>query len=237
MRALYHNPDSAICRCELFLEPPSLVLAAACLYRSGGLQHRHACIGAAARSIGAPVSERRPAASACLYRSGGLQHRHACIGAADFSPQSRQLRQSSCCRNLLRPYGEGRAPARPQLTGTAAILAALVGCAPRARRYGNSTTTLKNRMVGRAVPGEPPTTIALPILQWSGDLKAQGHAIFPLKVHQGLSPGQSSILQITCTDSFTSMSSARIGGSLGIKGSPSLTERMGAAAAYATSST
>ena len=25
-----------------------------------------------------------------------------------------------------------------------------------ARPYGNSTTTLKNRMVGRAVPGEPP---------------------------------------------------------------------------------
>ena len=59
---------------------------------------------------------------------------------------------------MLRPYGEGRAPARPQLTGAAAILAALVGRAPRARRYGNSTTTLKNRMVGRAVLGEPPSS-------------------------------------------------------------------------------
>ena len=66
---------------------------------------------------------------------------------------------------MLRPYREGRAPARPPLTGTAAILAATLTTLkslirhahPHARRYGNSTTTLKNRMVGRAVPGEPPS--------------------------------------------------------------------------------
>ena len=47
---------------------------------------------------------------------------------------------------LSRPFGE-------------AALSPLhmVGRAPRARRYGTSTTTLKNRMVGRAVPGEPPS--------------------------------------------------------------------------------
>ncbi len=45
-----------------------------------------------------------------------------------------------------------------KVAGNAAILTA-VGRALRASRtpYGTSTTTLKNRMVGRAVPGEPPS--------------------------------------------------------------------------------
>ena len=53
--------------------------------------------------------------------------------------------------------GRARTPRDRPLTGTAAILAATVGRAPHARRYGNSTTTLKNHMVGRAVLGEPPS--------------------------------------------------------------------------------
>ena len=56
---------------------------------------------------------------------------------------------------LGEPHWDNGHPVR--CTGTTGVSPVAVGCAPRARRYG-TTTTLKNRMVGRAVPGEPPSS-------------------------------------------------------------------------------
>ncbi|MBQ6011452.1 MAG: hypothetical protein IJL17_23175 [Kiritimatiellae bacterium] len=79
-------------------------------------------------------------------------HRHAARGRAlrtrrtgttGVSPVAREG------RNLLRPHP----PPTPLTHGRVAL--------PR-DRYGSTTSTLKNRMVGRAVPGEPPPTATSP---------------------------------------------------------------------------